>query len=171
MGVGPPGRTGRHQLDQVRALLDGPELEPGGVVALLCARGAGILGPGLKVAGAVVCEVDCTGSLHTSAIEFLVRGGFAGVIVFACPPRDCANREGAKWLEAWMYHDREAELRARVDRRRVALAFVGAGERRESVRALREFQAAVAALDRPVAEVGLEADAVCEAAAEEVVEA
>ncbi|NIP82298.1 MAG: hydrogenase iron-sulfur subunit, partial [Gemmatimonadetes bacterium] len=55
--------------------------------------------------------------LHTSVIEYLVRAGAGGVMVVACPPRDCWNREGVTWLEERVYNEREAELKDRVDRR------------------------------------------------------
>ena len=38
-----------------------------------------------------------------------------------------------------MYHDREAELKARVDRRRVRIAYAGRGEREVARAALREL--------------------------------
>jgi coenzyme F420-reducing hydrogenase delta subunit len=93
--------------------------------------------------------VDCAGNLHTSVIELLVRGGAAGVLVIACPPRDCWNREGPRWLSQRIYHDREAELQPRVDRRRVHVASANASESAEVLVALREFMTATARLEQP----------------------
>jgi len=32
-----------------------------------------------------------------------------------CPPRDCAGREGPKWLDARLFREREAELQKQID--------------------------------------------------------
>jgi len=128
MGVGPARRTGRDQLAAARAVLDQPARRRGELVAISCDRNAGRLAGTLSREGAVVYPVECAGSLHTSVIELLLRGGSAGVLVLACPPRDCWNREGPRWLTERVYHDREAELQARVDRRRVRIAHANGAE-------------------------------------------
>jgi len=91
-----------------------------------------------------------------------------GVMIASCSPRDCWNREGPKWLEQRLYHDREAELQARVDRRRIRLMYAGLGERREVRRALEEFRRDVRQLDRAQGEKDIELELECEPAAEEV---
>jgi ferredoxin len=159
MGVGPPGRTGRDQLADARRFA--AELGAGRTVVVCCDRGARGWRGRLEAEGAAVHEVDCAGNLHTSVIELLVRGGAAGVLVIACPPRDCWNREGPRWLSERVYHDREAELQPRVDRRRVRVASANASESTEAVALLRDFMAATALLDRPQAE-SAEIDMVCE---------
>ena len=68
------------------------------------------------------------------------------MLVIACPPRDCWNREGAIWLEQRLFHEREAELRERVDRRRVRLVTASRGDPREARRAIRAFREAVASI-------------------------
>jgi coenzyme F420-reducing hydrogenase delta subunit len=162
MGVGPPGRTGRDQIARVQAFLAGPELRAG-IVVVGCVHGAGGVGARAATAeGATVYPVDCTGNLHTSVIELLLRGGYGGVLVLACPPRDCWNREGPRWLTERVYHDREAELQARVDRARVRIVHAGAGERGRALTALRAFAVDVAALEAPATGSGVEADTVCE---------
>ena len=60
---------------------------------------------------ALVYPVGCVGNVHTSVIEFLLRGGAHGVLIASCPPRDCQGREGTRWLEARIHEGREAELR------------------------------------------------------------
>jgi ferredoxin len=146
MGVGPPGRTGRDQLDAARRLL--ADLPPAGdgVVVVACARAVGGLDADGRLDGAPVLPVDCGGSLHTSVIELALREGAAGVLVVACPPRDCWSREGPRWLEARVHENREAELKARVDRRRLRLVFLGAGRRAELSAALAAFRRDLAAL-------------------------
>ena len=164
MGVGPPGRTGRDQLARVRAFIPEAQVAAGRAVVVCCDRGARGWRAAVEAEGAAVYEVDCAGNLHTSVIELLLRGGAGGVLVVACPPRDCWNREGPIWLEQRMYHDRDAELQARVDRRRVRLAHANASEAGTAVAALRAFQADLAALKAP-APADLEMVLECESAA------
>jgi ubiquinol-cytochrome c reductase cytochrome b subunit len=164
MGVGPPGRTGRDQLQRVRAFGERAERRTGEIVVVCCERGAARFGPSLEAAGAALHPVDCAGNLHSSAIELLLRGGAGGVLVLACPPRDCWNREGPRWLFERIYHDREAELQPRVDRRRVRIAYAGAGEPHAAREARREFAAHVATLGATTAEQSPEVEAECEPA-------
>ncbi len=166
MGVGPPGRTGRDQLAEARAFIAAPGRRPGEHIVICCDRGADRWGDAVAAAGAAVHPVDCAGNLHTSVIESFVRAGAAGVLVIACPPRDCWNREGPRWLVERMYHEREAELQARVDRRRVRVAYANAAERADAVRALREFVADSAPLGIAAAAEG-EVGAACEPTAVE----
>jgi quinol-cytochrome oxidoreductase complex cytochrome b subunit/coenzyme F420-reducing hydrogenase delta subunit len=162
MGVGPPGRTGRDQLQRVRAFVADPANPPGSLVAVACEYGAGALAPVLRREGALVYPIDCAGNLHTSVVELLLRGGMSGVLVLPCPERDCRNREGPRWLDARLYAGREAELQERVDRRRVAVAAAGAMDVGAAVAALREFRDQLAALDRPTADADSDPDIVCE---------
>ena len=146
MGVGPAGMTGRAQLDDLRRRLTSHPHPADGVVVLACDRGAAALAPALAAAGAECRAVACAGNLHTSVIEHAIRAGTPGVLVLSCPPRDCWGREGPRWLHERLYHDREAELHARVDRRRVRVAYVNAVERSEAIAALRAFQTDLAEL-------------------------
>ena len=161
MGVGPPGRTGRDQLARAREFLAQRSLS-GRVVVIGCHQGAGAFASEIEAAGGVPYGVNCAGSLHTSVIEAFVREGAGGVLVFACPPRDCWNREGPRWLVERVYHDREAELQARVDRSRVRIAYANAAERAQVLNALRQFADDIAALGAPPAEEGTEIDLECE---------
>jgi coenzyme F420-reducing hydrogenase delta subunit/Pyruvate/2-oxoacid:ferredoxin oxidoreductase delta subunit len=162
MGVGPPGRTGRDQLGILKDAAAEGWIEPGSLVVVACDRGAGWVASGEELDGARVVPVRCAGNLHTSFVEGLLRRGAAGVLVAACPPRDCWNREGSTWLEARMYHDREAELQERVDRRRVALAFAGGAEEGIVREALSRLRVQVEGLDRPASEVDPELDLECD---------
>ncbi|HSG46570.1 MAG TPA: hydrogenase iron-sulfur subunit, partial [Longimicrobiales bacterium] len=162
MGVGPPERTGRDQLERVRSFVE--ERTPGAsrVVLVACAHGAGELGGLERFHDALVYPLSCAGNLHTSVVELLLRGGAGGVMVAACPGRDCWNREGPRWTTERLFHDREAELQARVDRRRVRLVYAGAGDRGPLARALASFQAEVAALEPTDRDKDLEVDAECD---------
>jgi coenzyme F420-reducing hydrogenase delta subunit len=146
MGVGPPGRTGRDQMADARAFMERQRPGPSDVVVIACTRGGGGIGTRDGWEAAPVLGLGCAGSLHTSVVEYVLRAGAGGVMVLSCPVEDCWNREGAFWLEQRLYHDREAELRERVDRRRVRLVTASRGESGEARQALLEFREAVAAL-------------------------
>ena len=165
MGVGPPGRTGRDQMAAVRDFLGRPERKRGEIVVICCDHGAGAFASDLAAAGGVPYSVDCGGNLHTSVIEFLLRDGAGGVMVLACPPRDCWHREGTRWLVERVYHAREAELQPRVDRARVRIINVGSRERAEAIAALRAFTADVALLSPATARESEIPDDKCEPAA------
>lgn len=162
-----PGRTGRNQLEAIRAFLRADPPVSGGLLVVACSQGPGRFRTAMEQAGARVFAVDCAGNLHTSTIEFALRAGMAGVMVLSCPPRDCWNREGPRWLHERVYHGREAELKDRVDRRRIRIAAASAGELRETIREVVEFQNALAGLEQPVAEAAVSLELVCEPAASE----
>lgn len=165
MGVGPEGRTGRHQLAHVRSALL-PRLRDADatarVVAVYCGQTDVALQAGLVDAGAQVHQVPCAGTLHTSVIELLLRQGASGVFVAGCPPRDCAAREGPKWTALRMFHDREAELQARVDRRRVRLCSAPAGLADLTLAEFKAFRDTVVALDRPEIEEDIDLRLLCD---------
>lgn len=170
MGVGPPGRSGRNQLAELREFLRTPSFAPAELIVVCCDRTSDQLAPVIAAEGAVIRRVDCAGSLHTSVIELLVRAGSRGVLILACPPRDCWNREGPKWLSERVYHDREAELQARVDRRRVRIAHADVHDAAATRQAIRAFAASLEPLDRPAADPSLDIAAVCEPPAAEPVQ-
>jgi ferredoxin len=150
MGVGPALRTGRDQVAEMRVLARqfAPTGDPS-IVAMFCANAPPDHRDALEKAGATLQLLTCTGNLHTSAVELALRGGAAGVIVFSCPPRDCRGREGPKWLEQRFYHDREAELQERVDRRRVRLATAAPGDLAGTLAPWESFRRDVLALAVP----------------------
>jgi coenzyme F420-reducing hydrogenase delta subunit len=167
MGVGPPGRTGRDQLETVRRLLTAQRPGPADVVVVACNLGSAVGADG-RWMGSPVHSVSCGGSVHTSVLELILRSGAGGVLVVACPPRDCWNREGPKWLEQRVHHGREAELYERVDRRRVRIAYASQGETREALVVLREFRTAVTALQPPPAESAPDVERECDVPAGEL---
>lgn len=144
MGVGPPQFTGRAQLAREQEQSPARGYAPGTIVTFVC-RQSGLsdasrlaeLGPG------PVRPIECAGNLHTSVIEYALRSGASGVMVLTCAARSAPCREGPKWLFERVYNDREAELPARVDKRRVALVGGSRGE-------WAAIQAAREALDRRI---------------------
>jgi coenzyme F420-reducing hydrogenase delta subunit len=151
MGVGPPGRTGRDQMTDVRAFVAAPERRAGEIIVIGCMHGAAAWAVDVAALGGALYEVTCAGNLHTSVIELLLRRGAGGVLVAGCPPRDCWHREGPRWLNERVHHGREAELQARVDRARVRIVGVNSRERTQAIDALRRFAADVHGL-APTAE-------------------
>ena len=164
MGVGPPGRTGREQLATVRSAvlpaLDAAANMP--IVAICCEQAPAAHLAALRARGAHVHAVTCVGNLHSSVVELFVRQGAPGVIVCGCPPRDCAGREGPKWLRERMFNDREAELQSRVDRQRVRIATLAPGDLSGSVAAFDRFVRELSVLRRPDREADVTLDAACD---------
>ena len=146
MGVGPAGRTGRDQLAGLQTWLKETASGANAIVVIGCEQGAGRFAATWTGDGARFLPVSCAGNLHTSVIEKVLREGAPGVLIAACPPRDCWNREGPRWLHERVYHDREAELQARVPRERVRIVHVNTHESTAARAALRAFAADVAAL-------------------------
>ncbi len=166
MGVGPPGRSGRDQLLDLRAtVLPGlVAAKQERVVAICCAQAPTAHIAALRESGAFAHPVPCVGNLHSSVIEWLIRSGAPGVIVCGCPPRDCVNREGPKWLAERLYHDREAELQPRVDRRRVRVATLAPGDLAGTLAAFEAFRRELATLEPPTAEPEVALDLLCDPA-------
>jgi coenzyme F420-reducing hydrogenase delta subunit len=106
--------------------------------------------------------VVCAGSLHTSVVEYLVRAGAGGVLVAACPGRDCWNREGPKWLAQRLYAGREADLKPRVDRQRLRYVQTGAAGRRDIAVAVEEMRSEIAAMRPAMSEGDIDIDLLCE---------
>jgi len=162
MGVGPPGRTGRDQLERVSEFIATTPPDPRDVVLVACSLGAGDLENSDRFEGAAVYPVECAGSLHTSVVEYLIRGGAGGVMVAACSGRDCWNREGPKWAAQRLYAGREADLKVRVDRRRLRYVQTGGGGRREIARALRAFREEITEMKPRMTEAEIEIDQECD---------
>lgn len=162
MGVGPPGLTGRDQLERVQAFISASPPDPANVVLVACSYGAGDLqGAGL-FDGAAVYPVQCAGSLHTSVLEYLIRAGAGGVVVAACPGRDCWNREGPKWLAQRLYGGRQADLKPRVDRRRLRYVQTGAAGRRDISAAIEALRTEIGAMKPARGERDIDIDQICE---------
>ena len=160
MGVGPPGRTGRDQLARVREFVARQSFGDADIVLVACGRSAaGSTGAG---DGAPRFPVSCAGNLHSSVVEYLVRAGARGVLVVACPPRDCWGREGPSWLVERLFNEREAELKSRVDRRRVRVAYGSLHDRHALATAMDDFARSLARLDAPDGEAGIEVGTECE---------
>jgi ferredoxin len=162
MSVGPPGRTGRDQVARVRRFLAERQPGPMDVVLVACSRGAGEVGSMETFAGAMVYPSDCIGNVHSSVVEFLIRGGSGGVLVAACPDRDCWNREGTKWTRERLFNEREAELKPRVDRDRLRFVEVGAAGRAALATRIEDLRLVLSTLEPARAETTIELEALCD---------
>jgi ferredoxin/coenzyme F420-reducing hydrogenase delta subunit len=156
MAIGAMGITGRDQLAQVREFLLREHPTAGDVVMIGCswsAAAAAAAGSGAKL-----FAVPCVGTLHTSAVETLLRGGAGGVLVVGCAEHDGRTREGVTWAQERLFEGRKAPLHDRVDRRRVRLvqATLTDGVRLHAAVSL--FQDEITALDAPGAGVEEEID-------------
>jgi ferredoxin len=160
MAVGPPGRTGRDEVAEVRAFVDAHADEGLDVVVLACQRGAGRTP--LDIGGALSYPMRCAGTVHTSVIELLIRAGAPGIFVVTCPPRDCWAREGPHWLEERVHRGREAELRESVDRRRLCIVHASEAETGRLERELQVFRETLRALDAVHPETDVDLDTECE---------
>jgi quinol-cytochrome oxidoreductase complex cytochrome b subunit/coenzyme F420-reducing hydrogenase delta subunit len=168
MAVGPPTRTGRDEVADVRAFLTRRAPRAGDVVVIACQHGAGRVHRDEQIGETPVYPARCAGNLHTSVIELLLRAGFDGVMVATCPPRDCQGREGPRWLEARVHEGREAELRESLDRRRLRIVYAAEAERGVVVRELESFQRAVRAVASVAPETDPQLETECDTTASEV---
>jgi len=161
MGVGPRARTGRDQLAVARAFCD--RVAPTGreTAVLACGNGHAASYAALTSPHRAVYPTGCSGAVHTSVVELLLRRGFAGVFLLSCPTRNCSYREGPKWLAARLFDGLEAGLHARVDRRRVAAAAYSAHELDRALVALESFERLLATID-VVPESHVDLDAECD---------
>jgi coenzyme F420-reducing hydrogenase delta subunit len=68
------------------------------------------------------------------------------------------------WMEQRLYHDREAELQARVDRRRIGVVHAAAGERDNVREALAAFREQLRAIGQTEAEADVSVQRACDTA-------
>jgi ferredoxin len=164
MGVGPPGGSGRDQLRALREVTLPALAAPGAgpIIAVCCAQAPARHLGALRSRGAHIHSVPCIGNLHSSVIELFIRQGAPGVIACGCPPRDCVGREGPKWLHQRLFNDREAELQPRVERRRVRIATLAAGDLAGTLAAFDQFAGELATLAPPEPEQEVELETVCD---------
>ncbi len=163
MVIGPPGRAGRDFIVQAQRLPLASPPVPTDVVVMACARGLEERLRQAALPGIHVVGQHCSAAGHTSAIETLLRRGVGGVYVLACPERDCLYRFGPRWLRERLFNDREAELRERVDKRRVRLGTFAKADWPAALADLGTFQQAVREMAAPgLVEEHVELEVECE---------
>jgi ferredoxin len=163
MGVGPPLHTGRRQLGREQQRIAAEEYPPGHIIVFACRHGGMADDPRLAAMSSVTTRtIECAGNLHTSVIELVLKAGAAGAFVLTCAARSAPCREGPKWLHERVYNDREAELPARVDKRRVAIAGLSRGEWPAIAAELESFRDRLGALQPASREADLTVGVECE---------
>jgi ferredoxin/coenzyme F420-reducing hydrogenase delta subunit len=162
MAIGPPGRTGRDEIAELRAFAAARPGLAGEVVVTACRCAAGRLDGAAELDGAPLATFSCIGNLHSSGVELFLRAGASGVLVWSCPPRDCWYREGPRWLDERLYRGREAELRESIDRQRIRVVHAGEGEHARIRRELAGFRLELAALPRARGDAEIDLERLCE---------
>jgi ferredoxin/coenzyme F420-reducing hydrogenase delta subunit len=119
MAIG-PGLTARGQLADVRTFLAEHKPSASDVVIVGCTWSAARAEA--EATGALFFPLPCIGTMHSSTVEMILRGGAGGVLVAGCIEHDGRTREGVTWAQERLYDGRKADLKPRVDRRRVRLA-------------------------------------------------
>ncbi len=146
MAIGVLEGSGREQLERVRNFLASERPTKDDVIIVGCDWSAAAAEA--ERTGALLFPVSCVGSLHSSTVEFLLRGGAGGVLVVGCPEDDGRTREGLTWARERLFEGRKAELKDRVDKGRVRLIEATLGEGVMLHRAVTAFAAEIEALAR-----------------------
>ena len=161
MAIGPFGMTARNQLADVRAFLEQEKPAENDVVIVGCAWSAAAAEA--ERSGAKLLSVPCVGAMHSSTVEFLLRGGAGGVLVVGCPEHDGRTREGVTWTQQRLFEGRSADLKERVDRTRVRLVQANVGEGVRLHESVLRFRDEIEAMARAGAEDELDVVALCKA--------
>ncbi len=101
--------------------------------------------PGSKALGdarTAVVSLPCVGMLPPSFLDFvLARHHADGVLLAGCAAHDCYERLGDQWVEQRIASERDPNLRARVPRERVAVAWQNPAQGRRLHESLAQFRA------------------------------
>ena len=119
MAIGPLGITARDQLREVRQFLANQKPAARDVVVVGCTWSAAEQEAART--GALFFPVSCVGTIHSSTVETLLKGGAGGVLVVGCREHDGRTREGVTWAQERLFEGRKADLKERVERSRVRL--------------------------------------------------
>jgi quinol-cytochrome oxidoreductase complex cytochrome b subunit/coenzyme F420-reducing hydrogenase delta subunit len=95
---------------------------PARVLVFGCAHDAG--SSALADGETAVVDLPCAAMLPPSFIDFVLSRRHAdGVLLSGCSEHDCYERLGDRWMEQRIASERDPQLRARVPRERVAVAW------------------------------------------------
>jgi ferredoxin/coenzyme F420-reducing hydrogenase delta subunit len=118
----------------------------GRVIVFGCAHDAGsqaLAGPSTGVV-----KLPCVGMLPPSFLDFVLSRKHAdGVMLAGCAEHDCFERLGDEWTTERIANRRDPNLRDRVPRDRIALAWVNPGRQRLLAESLEQFRAHLRGLD------------------------
>lgn len=141
MAIGAMGETGRDQLAEIRRFLAEERPKSSDVVLVGCGWSAARAEAART--GAKLFTIPCVGAMHSSTVEFLLRGGAGGVLVVGCAEHDGRTREGVTWTRERLFAGRPADLKERVDRKRLRLVEASLGEEARLHDASRAFAAEI----------------------------
>jgi ferredoxin/coenzyme F420-reducing hydrogenase delta subunit len=126
MAISALGGSGQDQLAEVRSFLAREAPGASDVVIVGCTWSAAR--DEAARSGAKLLSVPCVGAMHSSTVEFLLKGGAGGVLVVGCAEHDGRTREGVTWTIERLFAGRRADLKERVDRRRLRLVQATLGD-------------------------------------------
>ena len=112
----------------------------GRVLVVGCAHDAG--SQALADGATAVVGLPCVGMLPPAFLDFaLARHHVDGVLLAGCAAHDCYERLGDQWVEQRIANERDPNLRARVPRQRIAVAWHNAAQPGRLREALAQFRA------------------------------
>jgi coenzyme F420-reducing hydrogenase delta subunit len=122
----------RDQVDSALASVTAPQ----GLVVFGCERSADA--QVLAAADNAVVSLPCIGMLPPSLIEYALRGGAAGVVVYGC--RSCEFRLGKRWTEERMAQQREPHLRLVKEATQLRVLWLEATQQQQLATAVADFR-------------------------------
>ncbi|HBF12894.1 MAG TPA: hypothetical protein DDW49_05835 [Deltaproteobacteria bacterium] len=137
MGVGPAGRTGRDQIRDMENLLKNKIRLKETILVMGCQQSIAWPESMMRNPRFLFHTISCAGGLHSACLEHALKRGIAGIFIVSCPPRNCINREGPKWLMARLYQGHESSLNPTIDRDLVCVSPFGC---METLRAMEELK-------------------------------
>jgi ferredoxin/coenzyme F420-reducing hydrogenase delta subunit len=112
---------------------------PARVLVIGCSHDAG--SRALADGETAVVGLPCVGMLPPSFLDFvLARHHVDGVLLSGCAAHDCYERLGDQWVEQRIANERDPNLRARVPRERIAVAWNNPAQGRRLRESLAQFR-------------------------------
>lgn len=145
--MGPPSRKGTHQFSAARSFVSSLReraIDPGQQILVVgCSMQNDVIeklrGLGRSCSGFQIYTAECVGTVHATVVEHFARN-FLGVVIVACPERNCINKDGYRLLRERLSGVREPTFESDSNRRKVRLLTAGSGEERALFRQLYALQ-------------------------------
>lgn len=148
LAIGPPGRSSAEQMQAVDAFCARafPEPDPQSIVVIACRHNESV--PDFLEAHAAndkalrFYDVNCCGTLHSSAVEKLLERSGA-LLAVGCTARNCVNRDGLDLLSGRLYERRVPFISRKLDRKRIAFTAFSEAEKPMILSALADLETAI----------------------------
>ncbi|MDH4100079.1 MAG: hydrogenase iron-sulfur subunit [Nitrospirota bacterium] len=88
----------------------------------------------------VILSFPCAGMIQSSMIELALKSGADGVFICGCQVGDCHYREGHKWMEGRLMHERMPYLKSNVDRTKVRAFWLSMLQTDKLLEGIKTFQ-------------------------------